>query len=159
MIGRTSDHGGGSENRRLRSWRLPIFAVLSAAVVCLLAGLVIRLLRTPPYAELVDELPASARLDRYESVRHGSDHCHVFEFRCSDSTLLDTLVGRWRLRDLTDSGEEPVSFMEYEHPDWWTPNAPSAARRFGRSDDKSETYISVWEQRQTGRLYVETGRW
>lgn len=137
-------------------------ATILAALVILLAMVafgVMRFLSQPPYAQIVDELPESASLVRHELIWHGLDHCHLFVFSCSDTALRDQLVSRWQLRDLTDSEDSPVSFADNAHPTWWTPDTPSATHKFGRHDDESEGYLSVWEQSETGRLYVEVGRW
>jgi hypothetical protein len=141
-----------------RSRAAIIFALLAIVLVMVAYG-GIRFLSQPPYAQIVDRLPESAKLVRHELIRHGLDHCHVFEFSCSDTALRDQLVARWQLRDLTDSADGPVTFLESKHPNWWTPNTPAATHKFGRHDDESEGYLSVWEQSETGRLYVEVGRW
>lgn len=147
-------------SRLFRHLRLS-FAILLLVVACtfLVACLVIRSLAEPPYIQIVDELPISTRLVRHELIRCGIDYCRLYEFSCSDTALRDKLVSKWRLRDLTGSNETPMSFMEYDHPDWWTPNVPAATHKFGRRDDDSESYLSLWEQSETGRLYVEVGRW
>jgi hypothetical protein len=133
--------------------------ILAALAMVLLICAAIRFRPQRPYSEIVDKLPQSANLVRHELIWHGFDPCHVFEFSCADAALRDELVSRWQLRDLTDSADGPVTFLENTHPTWWTPDVPAAIRRFGRHDDDSESYLSVWEHSDTGRLYVEVGRW
>jgi hypothetical protein len=141
-----------------RSRAAIIFALLAIVLVTLAYGGILFLLQ-PPYAQIVDHLPESATLVRHESIRHGLDRCHVFEFSCSDNELRDQLVAKWQLLDLNDSADGPVTFLENKHPNWWTPDTPPPTHRFGRHDDESESYLSVWEQSEQGRLYVEVGRW
>lgn len=138
---------------------LAFAVVLLVACVCFVSHSVIRSLTQPPFVQIVDKLPISACLVRHKLIPHGIDYCQLFEFSCSDTALRDALVSKWRLRDLTDGNDEMFSFVENDHPAWWTPNAPSATRKFGRHDEDSESYMSVWEQSKTGRLYVEVGRW
>ncbi|GAB6184549.1 hypothetical protein [Thermopirellula anaerolimosa] len=149
----------------MRAFRLRIglailcsFASVSL-VSCSLCCRWIRYLTEPPYRLLVDELPESARLLRYDLIRHGIDYCHLFEFACSDGALCDILVARWKLDELTGTSEYPTSFVEFDHPEWWTPTSPTPTRIFARRDEKTEQYLSVWEQAQVNRLYVEYGRW
>jgi hypothetical protein len=140
--------------------RQRMFRVVLAFGILLAIGYAAnQFLLRPPYAEIVDELPHSARLVRHELIRRGVDHCHVFEFSCSDATLREELVRRWQLRDFTKENEPPVSFMENHHPDWWAPDTPSTTGKFGRRDDNGESYLSIWEQPEAGRLYVEVGSW
>ena len=154
-------HEGSSGHSRLnvryRQWTVHV--LLAFAVLLAIGYGVVHFLPQPPYAGIVDELPISARLVRHKLIRHGVDYGHVFEFSCADAALRERLVSRWQLRDLTRSKETPVSFMASDHLDWWTPDVSPATRRFGRCDDDSESYMSVWEHPETGRLYVEVGRW
>ncbi|GAB6184554.1 hypothetical protein [Thermopirellula anaerolimosa] len=152
---------GSTEPSKLNitSRRWTLRWVIAFGVVLAMAYGAIRFLRRPPYAVIVDELPISARLVRHEQIRHGLDYCHLFEFSCSDAALREKLVSRWQLRDLTRSDEEPLLSVAYDHPDWWMPDTPPATRKFGRRDDNTESYVSVWEHSKTGRLYVEVGRW
>lgn len=145
--------------------RLSTRALLALAFVLMIVGSVAilrpagRPLTQSRHVPIIGELPSSARLVRHEFSRHGFDYVHLFKFACSDATLRDSLVIRWRLRDLTESDEAPTSFMENAHPDWWIPSTPPASHRFGRSDEDSERYWSVWEQSESGLLYIEVGRW
>jgi len=144
----------------VRSWQWTFRLVLAFGTLLAISYGASRFLSRPPYAPIIDELPISARLVRHERIRHGVDYCHLFEFSCSDAALRERLVSRWQLRDLARSNEKaPTSFAENDHPDWWMPDTPATTRRFGRSDDDSESYVSVWEQSETRRLYVEVGRW
>lgn len=144
-------------NVRSRQWTFRL--VLAFSMVLAITYGVRHFVPRPPYALIVDELPISARLVRHELIWHGFDYCHLFEFACSDAALREKLVSRWQLRDLTRGDEDPVSFMEYDHPDWWTPDMRATTGKFGWHNDKTERYLSVWEQPETGRLYVEYGRW
>jgi hypothetical protein len=133
--------------------RTLLMLTLMAVVV---ASGVIYFLPRPPYVGIVDELPVSARLVRYEVIRHGMDYCLLFEFSCSDTSLRQMLVNKWQLSDRTES-KESLSFVEHDHPGWWTPESPASTRRFGSQDDKREVYLSAWEQ--PGTLFVEFGTW
>lgn len=144
-------------NVRSRQWMFRL--VLAFGMLFAIGYPVNRFLPRPPYAQIVDELPISARLVRHELIRHGVDYCHVFEFYCSNAALREKLVSRWQLRDLTRGKEAPVSFVANDHPDWWAPDTPATTGKFGRRDDNSESYVSIWEQPETGRLYVEVGSW
>jgi len=155
----TQDCSTKQSKGNVRSRRSTCRLILAFGMLLAVAYGVIRVLPRPPYVHVVDELPISARLVRHELIRHGVDCCHLFEFSCSDAALRDRLVTRWQLRDLTRSKEPPVSFVASAHPDWWTPDTPAATHKFGWRDDDSESYVSVWEQSETGRLYVEVGNW
>lgn len=147
---------------QVRRRRFRWAAVLAIVVLLACAILVSRGMLQPlgmPYGRLVDSLPASASLVQHKVVRHGLDWCELFEFSCSDTALRDALVRKWKLRNLTKSTEEPVSFVQKDRPVWWPSNTGSATRKFGRSDEKAEQYLSVWEFSATGRLYVENGQW
>jgi hypothetical protein len=145
--------------------RLRVRLLSAFGIVLLVAGVlfvsisVLRSLTQPSYIGIVGELPMSARLVEHETVRHGFDYSHLFEFSCSDQALRDTLVRRWTLQDLTGADEDPVSFVINDHPSWWPSSLSSAIRKYGRSDESSEEYWSVWQESETGPLYVEVGRW
>jgi hypothetical protein len=153
---------GNTEQSRwnVRSQQWTFRLVLAFGMLFAVAYGVHRFVPRPPYALIVDGLPISARLVRHELIRHGFDDCHLFEFACSDTALREKLVSRWQLRDLTRGNAAPVSFMEFvDHPDWWTPYTRATPGKFGWHDDNTERYVSVWEQPERGRLYVEVGHW
>jgi hypothetical protein len=160
MLGKDVDRESKSAAGRLRCR-----VAIAAGVIAVVAGVLpfsralIRSLLRPPYTRVVDELPISARLVRHEFIRHGVDFCDLFEFSCSDVTLRDTLVSKWRLRDLTGTRQDPVSFVENDHPVWWPSSTSVATHKFGRRDEDAESYISVWDYSETGQLFVELGVW
>jgi hypothetical protein len=115
--------------------------------------------RQPPYADIVGELPMSAKLTRWEVKQYGMDFSKLFEFQCGDTALREMLVQNWHLSELTAGGDGPTSFVERDPPAWWRPHKPISARMFCRADNKTETYISIWEFPDTNQLFVEYGRW
>jgi hypothetical protein len=109
--------------------------------------------------DIVREMPESARLVEHVVIRHGLDRVELFRVSVSGPALRDTLVYRWRLRDLGSGNEEPVSFVLDDHPTWWPSTWSSTTRRYGSFDADEERYWSVWEQPETGELFVEVGTW
>lgn len=133
--------------------------MLAFSVSLVIAYAVFRCVSRPPYAEIIDDLPFSASLLQHNVLRHGVDYCHILEFSCSDAALREKLVDKWNMREFTETDETPITFVTSAHPDWWTPDKPAAIHKFGWSDDNNERYVSVWEQPEKQRLYVEFGRW
>jgi len=145
-----------NSNATIRRWRPRL------AIACLLAITYVAFCfwPRPSYSYIIDELPSSAKIAHYEFVKQGLlDYSHLFEFSCADASIRKALVAKWELQDSTTSDEELASFVEHDHPDWWTPDQPKATHKYGRIFEETESYISIWEHPDTGRLYVESGRW
>ena len=160
-MSRESVIGDGQSPVRRTPWRVLFVLAFFLLLVCAFSvlRLPIRFWVQPPHVRIVGELPTSARLVRHQLVRHGLDYCHLFEFACSDTRLRDGLVRKWRLRDLSGSNEDPYSFVVHDSPSWWPSDLTSVSAKFGRVDETTEEYWSVWEETETGRVYVEVGRW
>ena len=136
-----------------------VSVLMLTVFLCVLISHCARSRERPAYTTIVGELPSSAQCVNYEMVQFGFDYSHLLEFSVSDEALLHRLVREWELRDLSSVREVPTSFVRLRHPDWWTPSTPSPSREFGRDDDENERYWSVWVHDDSGRLYVEVGRW
>lgn len=132
-------------------------------VTIVIAGLMACTFDQGPAAGMLGPIPNSAELLEQRTVVHGFDVTHVFLFSTTDTQLRDALVDKWKLRELTNDEEGPVSFARNDYPDnypwWWPSEWPSGTRSYGRSCDKEEYYWSLWETANSRRLFVEIGRW
>ncbi len=110
-------------------------------------------------AHFKGKVPASAKLLHAGEQYAGVDSSYGFVFSVEDDALLTELVAQWNLsRNDTpaDSG-----FFHFANHAWWPTQAEfkTLVPNFSRENTKLEEYWMVWPDNQTGRLYVEHGRW
>lgn len=95
---------------------------------------------------------------RCETRRHGLDVIRVYELLDDDSNAA-RIISRWKMMELDENSDGPISFATSKSSDWWMRGVTSTWKRYGASDEVHEEYWSMWKDTESNRIFLEIGQW
>ena len=110
-------------------------------------------------AHIEGKVPTSAKLLHAGAQYAGIDSSYGFVFNVENDALLTELIAEWNL-NRNDSASSSGFFRFAKHT-WWPTDAEfrSLVPNFSRENSELEEYWIVWPDNESGKLYVEYGRW
>lgn len=132
-------------------------------VACLLAGWIWLIALVNPFSPTAWEpwrelaLPSDAVIENHLVNEPSFDVAAAFSIRYESETAIDVVIDAYDLRPCVPNSHELTSYVALGPPPWW--NVSHITETYARTDQESETYASLWVDREAKLLYVEIGGW
>jgi len=107
-----------------------------------------------------ERLPSTAEVVNSDIDIAPFDQIHRFAISFTDDQTRDLLVKKWRLQT---GSSDIMSSSNMNDPSWWPrtqlDQIEQSGECYGRIDDSSEQWWTIWIDRNNKLLYLETGNW
>ena len=143
-----------------RKNRARIWIVVIACVIVCIAAIYLFVIPSKFEYAIGEKLPGSAEVIHSDIDLAPFDQIHRFAISFSDDQARDLLVKKWRLQT---GSSDIMSTSSINDPSWW-PRAQldqieQSGECYGRVDDPSAQWWTIWIDRNNNLLYLETGSW
>ncbi|MEZ6142221.1 MAG: hypothetical protein R3B84_16810 [Zavarzinella sp.] len=143
---------------KIRTWKW-LVAILGTIGLCLLLLYFFLIPSKFEYA-IGEKLPSTAKVVQSDIDIAPFDQIHRFSIAFSDDQTRDLLINKWQLQT---GSADIMSSSTVGLPAWW-PTAQikqieQTGECYGRINNATEQWWSVWIDRKTNMLYLETGSW
>jgi hypothetical protein len=133
-------------------------------IIAIAAGVFVAVLIWQPWRPLFSyhfdfPLPSTAKYLNHHHSR-GIDSGDEFEFAFTDNQLRDAIIRQWNLQPAVDpNGARSFARLTSTEPWWPGARLDQLPERYGRIDEATARYWSLWVDRANGKVYVESGEW
>jgi hypothetical protein len=107
-----------------------------------------------------EKLPDTAKVVQADIDLAPFDQIHRFSISFSDDQTRDLLINKWKLNA---GSADMMSSSSVGLPAWWPTAQLSQIEQsgecYGRVDNASEQWWSIWIDRNANLLFLETGSW
>ena len=143
-----------------RKNRSRIWIVLITCVVFLIVAIYLFVIPSKFEFAVGEKLPGSAEVVHSDIDLAPFDQIHRFAISFTDDQARDLFIKKWRLQT---GASAIMSSSSINDPSWWPrpqlDQIEQSGECYGRVDNQTEQWWTIWIDRNNQLLYLETGSW